>query len=421
MKVTPRIFATDNLSKDKRLCFVLMPFTTEFSEDVFSRIKDICRKGHGITALRADGLSASEVIIDSIWDHVVKARFIVADLTNKNANVFYELGLAHALGKYVILITQDPSLPFDVAGIRCLPYKWDPKGIKVFEGKLKKFVSEAVLATEDGSYYPQSDGEADAAWELQMRGLTENHRRDMDLLREKEVGHLRQIQELQSRLTRREIEFARRENTSAPRLVLDAMHRLEYSVDPEDRLSALNEMMNRGDRFPVPNVLALLEHERNPRVRMLAIQCVGSLGDSHHFTDLLALYESSADIEFSDCCVKAMFRLDAIRSISELQTEILGSERVAKILLPLMHGFDRSWASQKELLEKLLESSSTDVRWMALKVLAREIDGPWSQYPVDLGELQAVRADIPIQELVRSSIDTYKSQLRQLARHTRPR
>jgi len=56
--------------------------------------------------------------MDDIREAVVTARVIIADLTDHNPNVFYELGICHALGKDVILITQDSEVPSDVRHIQ---------------------------------------------------------------------------------------------------------------------------------------------------------------------------------------------------------------------------------------------------------------------------------------------------------------
>jgi nucleoside 2-deoxyribosyltransferase len=47
--------------------------------------------------------------MQDVWNHINKARIIIADLTTRNPNVFYEVGIAHALGKDVILLTQNLS------------------------------------------------------------------------------------------------------------------------------------------------------------------------------------------------------------------------------------------------------------------------------------------------------------------------
>ena len=62
-------------------------------------------------------------IVQQIWQQLRQAEAVVADLTHSNPNVYYEVGLAHALGKQIIFLTQDADkLPFDVSTSRCIKY-----------------------------------------------------------------------------------------------------------------------------------------------------------------------------------------------------------------------------------------------------------------------------------------------------------
>jgi hypothetical protein len=76
-------------------------------------------------------LDAAGVIMDQVWQGIRGADAVVADITGKNPNVFYEIGLAHALGKEVILISPDPEAPFDVRSSRRVTYSaQDLDGLK---------------------------------------------------------------------------------------------------------------------------------------------------------------------------------------------------------------------------------------------------------------------------------------------------
>ena len=77
-------------------------------------------------------------MIRDIWRAIGAAQFIIADVTGRNPNVFYELGIAHTLGKDVILITQDSGdIPFDLTHLRHIQYDYTPRGMKSFEEKLR--------------------------------------------------------------------------------------------------------------------------------------------------------------------------------------------------------------------------------------------------------------------------------------------
>ena len=84
-------------------------------------------------------------ITTDIWEKVSRSRLLIADLTGQNANVFYELGLAHAISKDVILLTQSMEfVPFDLKTIRCIVYEYTPRGTKDFEKKLAETVQSLV-------------------------------------------------------------------------------------------------------------------------------------------------------------------------------------------------------------------------------------------------------------------------------------
>jgi nucleoside 2-deoxyribosyltransferase len=88
----------------------------------------------GLTPVRRDSdLFATGKILDQAWRGIRNATVLVAELTSKNPNVFYELGLAHALEKPVILVSSNQEdVPFDLRHIRVILYDitdpfWDPK------------------------------------------------------------------------------------------------------------------------------------------------------------------------------------------------------------------------------------------------------------------------------------------------------
>lgn len=91
-----------------------MPFTEDF-EDIYKLgIKQSCEDAGGYCE-RVDEQIFTESILERVYNQISKADFIVADMTNRNPNVFYEVGYAHALGKRTILLTQNvDDIPFDL-------------------------------------------------------------------------------------------------------------------------------------------------------------------------------------------------------------------------------------------------------------------------------------------------------------------
>jgi len=84
----------------------------------------------GLDALRADEEQTGGIIHKPMYERLILCEFAVADLTTANANVFYELGLRHAVRRQstVMMFAEGGRLPFDVNGLRALPYKLTPAG-----------------------------------------------------------------------------------------------------------------------------------------------------------------------------------------------------------------------------------------------------------------------------------------------------
>ena len=104
-------------------CFVMMPFASPLG-DHYGLIYEPAIKNAGLKAVRADDdIFATGKIIDQVWTGIRAARVLVAELTSRNPNVFYELGLAHALKKPVVLVSSNEAdVPFDVRHIRVIYY-----------------------------------------------------------------------------------------------------------------------------------------------------------------------------------------------------------------------------------------------------------------------------------------------------------
>ncbi len=113
-------------------CFVLMPFSKEMQPIYNNHIKKVCKKLN-INVKRADQIFSTNALMEDINKAVINASVVIADLTHNNPNVFYETGICHALGKTVILITQEDTAPSDLTHIKRIPYKYEPVKIKEFE------------------------------------------------------------------------------------------------------------------------------------------------------------------------------------------------------------------------------------------------------------------------------------------------
>lgn len=135
---TPRVF---NVSRSEavhpRLVSVMMPFSMEFDE-VSSVIQATC-EDVGLRCLRADDIWENDAVIQDIVSLINRSKAVICDCTGRNANVFYEIGIAHTLGRDVILISQnDADIPFDLRHLRYIRYLDNQEGRKDLSAKIKR-------------------------------------------------------------------------------------------------------------------------------------------------------------------------------------------------------------------------------------------------------------------------------------------
>lgn len=108
----------DDEEIDRKLVSVMMPFRAEFN-GVYEAIKAAVSESKH-TCNRADDIWDHTTIIQDVVSLIDRARVVICDCTGRNANVFYEAGIAHTLGRDVIFITQNAGdIPFDLAHIGC--------------------------------------------------------------------------------------------------------------------------------------------------------------------------------------------------------------------------------------------------------------------------------------------------------------
>lgn len=111
------------MNDKKRTAFVMMPFSEAFDEIYNSFIRSTLESA-GLHVIRADDIQNAQSILKDIVQAINACDLIIADLSDSNPNVYYELGLAHAFGKPVILLTQEMGdLPFDLRSYRVIPYQ----------------------------------------------------------------------------------------------------------------------------------------------------------------------------------------------------------------------------------------------------------------------------------------------------------
>lgn len=131
------IFHNRSFHFNDKEVFVLMPFSEPWSDRVWEILKQII-SSHGLIPERADNMQGP-LITEDIWTGIVECRIVICDTTGWNPNVFYELGVAHTMGKPVVLLTQPTQkLPFDTQGLRHVLYTDNPVGMKKLMDELPR-------------------------------------------------------------------------------------------------------------------------------------------------------------------------------------------------------------------------------------------------------------------------------------------
>ena len=137
-------------------CFVMMPFANPIG-GYYATIYDRDQEGW-VDPVRADtDIFATGKIIDQIWSGLKTAKVLVAELTGRNPNVLYELGLAHALHKPVVLISSNEAdVPFDVRHVRVIYYELtDPFWGKKLIAKVAENIVSAIKNPDEAIQFPR--------------------------------------------------------------------------------------------------------------------------------------------------------------------------------------------------------------------------------------------------------------------------
>ncbi len=121
------------------MCFVIMPFTETWSDRIYKLLKKIVNS-LGYECIRADDVYGS-IVLKDIWQKINEAGFIIADLSKRNPNVYYELGIAHTLGKNIIpLLQRGEIIPFNQQAFRILIYEDNMDGAEILQEQLPQWI-----------------------------------------------------------------------------------------------------------------------------------------------------------------------------------------------------------------------------------------------------------------------------------------
>lgn len=124
-------------------CFVIMPFAKAFTP-TFKAIQRSIEKDLGFQCTRTDELLGGGHIVEDILRGIASSELVVADVTGKNANVYYELGIAHmskSMEKVILLSQSADEIPFDLRQFRHIIYKPGTAGLNAMSRTLAQAVS----------------------------------------------------------------------------------------------------------------------------------------------------------------------------------------------------------------------------------------------------------------------------------------
>lgn len=172
----------------RKLCFVLMPFKSEMKEIYTKAIKPACRAA-GFDCLRMDEKPGVYNINQKIIEHIFLSDAVIADLTGWNPNVFYEMGVAHAIdNKTVMIIQSGDKIPFDVSTYSCIQYERTETGLK----ELKKQLTKVLCSMQEWR-----QGHTNPVQQFKPQGtlVAKNHLIEMEKKLSEKENEIRRLKE----------------------------------------------------------------------------------------------------------------------------------------------------------------------------------------------------------------------------------
>jgi hypothetical protein len=141
----PRVFQlTEYENIEPSLLSVMMPFHPDFA--VVYEALERAASTVGLRCRKADDIWENPAVMQDVVSLIDRSKIIICDCTGRNPNVFYEIGIAHALGREVILITQsDADIPFDLRHLRYITYRNSAEALDALNARLVPHLRELML------------------------------------------------------------------------------------------------------------------------------------------------------------------------------------------------------------------------------------------------------------------------------------
>lgn len=140
----PKVFPLPEIETiDPSLISAMMPFDMTFDKVYDSLL--MAAEAVGLRCRRADDIWENASVIQDVVSLIDRSKIVVCDCTDRNPNVFYEIGVAHTLGRDVILITQkDSDIPFDLRHLRYVRYLNNAQGLRKLRTQLQAKLTDIV-------------------------------------------------------------------------------------------------------------------------------------------------------------------------------------------------------------------------------------------------------------------------------------
>ena len=254
------------MTKDKKTCFVISPIgeegsdTRKRSDQVLKHVIAPAAEFCGYEAIRADMMDDPGMITSQIIQSIIDSPLVIADLTESNPNVFYELAIRHAIRKPLVqLIQKGDKIPFDVAGMRTIQV--DHKDLDSVD-EAKKDIEKQIKSVESKS---TDDIDSPITVSIELQALRQSDNPEQRSMAEfvSVVGELRSdIAEINHR-------FSDPRNLLPPEFISELFHRSKNRTQENEVL--VRELMMLTDELQdrIPDSKEFLKiYERIEKLQM---------------------------------------------------------------------------------------------------------------------------------------------------------
>jgi len=220
-------------------CFVISPIgspespTRERADHVFEFVIEDALEDFDYTPKRADHIAEPGIITNDVIEYVVESPLVIADLTGRNANVFYELAIRHAYEKPTIqIVDEDEDIPFDLASTRTINF--DHTDVESVSNAKTKIAEQAKNINNDTDSFENPITVAEDIRDLKQSSDPEE--RSMAELMEN-------ISNLRSDVNAIEDVLSRPEKVLPPEYITELFSEINtYQTEIGDRLKRIEEL-----------------------------------------------------------------------------------------------------------------------------------------------------------------------------------